>query len=90
MKVFQDAEFKVVDVIEGVGKMAGCAVFVCKTVQEKTFNTAMKATMEERRKMYTERKKYIGKQLTVRFFEWTDDQIPRFPLGVCFRGYKDL
>jgi hypothetical protein len=30
----------------------------------------------------------IGKSLTVRYFEMTDDNIPRFPVGVSIRDYE--
>ena len=33
-------------------------------------------------------KKYIGKKLTVRFQELTDDKVPRFPVGITFRDYE--
>jgi Flp pilus assembly protein CpaB len=32
--------------------------------------------------------KYIGKELTVRFQELSDDGIPRFPVGISFRDYE--
>ena len=31
----------------------------------------------------------IGMLLTVRFFELTDEGIPRFPVGVCIRNNGD-
>lgn len=89
VKSFQDAEFKVVDAEEGVGKMKGCVVFICETKKHRPFKCTMKVPMEERARMYKERKKYIGEELTVRFFELTDDGIPRFPVGVVFRTEED-
>ena len=33
-------------------------------------------------------KEFIGKMLTVRFQELTDDGLPRFPVGIEFRDYE--
>lgn len=91
VKKFQDAEFTVVAARGGRGKMEGCVVWVCRNdVTDGTFECSMKATMEERRQFYLDRDEYIGKPLTIRFFDRTDDQIPRFPVGVVFRDTKDL
>jgi hypothetical protein len=31
---------------------------------------------------------YVGKKLTVRYQELTDEGLPRFPVGVAFRDYE--
>lgn len=89
VKEFKDAEFVVTGAREGRGKMEGCVIWTCDSPGG-TFECTMKVTMDERRQMYTDRKKYIGKKLTVRFFDLTDDKIPRFPVGIVFRDEKDL
>ena len=43
---------------------------------------------QERKKLYREAKKYIGKMLTVRFQELTNGHVPRFPVGVTIRDYE--
>lgn len=91
VKHFQDSEFRVIDARDGKGKMAGCVVWVCRNDQtEGTFECTMKVTMAERQRMYEERAQYIGRLLTVRFFDRTDDNIPRFPVGIVFRDTIDL
>lgn len=91
VKEFQDAEFYVVEANEGKGKMAGCVIWTCMNNTNKlAFSCTMKTTMEERRRMYEERDKYIGEVLTVRFFDRTDDGLPRFPVGIVFRASEDL
>ena len=91
VKEFQDGEFRVIDARDGKGKMAGCVVWVCRNNKgEGTFECTMKVPMAERHRMYKERKHYIGQLLTVRFFDRTDDGIPRFPVGIVFRDIKDL
>lgn len=91
VKTFKDAEFKVVSCRDGIGKFAGCVVFRCKNdLNDKEFECTIMASMEERARMFTEQASYIGKLLTVKFFDRTDDQLPRFPVGKMFRDEKDL
>jgi ATP-dependent DNA ligase len=89
VKEFQDDEFVVIDARDGKGKMEGGVIWKCKC-GDQTFECTMKATIEERREMYANRRKYIGKKLTVRFFDRTDDGLPRFPVGIVFREKADL
>jgi len=91
VKEFQDAEFEVIDATEGIGAAKGCILFICRNdLTDGTFKCTMKATVSKRRRMYEERDSYIGQMLTVRFFDRTDDDIPRFPVGIVFRDEIDL
>lgn len=91
VKTFQDAEFEVLDCRQGIGKFEGCAIFLCRNdLNDLTFECTMATSMEERAQMFREQKKYIGQKLTVKFFDRTDDQKPRFPVGKMFRDIKDL
>lgn len=81
-KDFDDAEFKVVGFereTDTKGDGATPVVWVCETKDGKTFNVPSKGTREERTKLYKDGKKYIEKMLTVQFFGYTKDGIPRFP-----------
>ena len=91
VKEFQDAEFRVLDARDGKGKMEGGVIWICKNdVSKETFECTMKTTIAERQRMFEERDQYIGKMLTCRFFDFTDDGIPRFPVGIVFRDSRDL
>jgi DNA ligase-1 len=91
VKTFQDEEFEVISAREGRGKMSGCVVWTCRNdLTNGTFECTMKVPMNERRRMYEERDRYMGKLLTVRFFDRTEDHIPRFPVGIIFRADEDL
>lgn len=83
VKVFLDDEFEIVGAKQGVGKFKGLAIFTCKTKEGVLFDCTPKGDECQRREYWTNRKKYIGKRLTVRFFEWTDSTppVPRFPVG---------
>jgi len=86
VKSWQDAEFKIIDVIPGVGKMHNQGIFVC--VHDGTlFNVRSKGEDALRREYLKNKKKYIGKDLTVKFFEWTTSEkpLPRFPVGLQIR-----
>lgn len=90
-KDFQDAEFRVLDACDGRGKMEGAVIWTCvNDTSNGTFECSMKCTMEERKNYYKNKDKYIGGKLTVRFFDRTDDGLPRFPVGIVFRDAKDL
>lgn len=90
-KKFQDAEFKVIGVEEGKGKLMGKAgAFVCETKEGKQFNVKMEGTLDSLTNYLVNFSEFSGKYLTVRFFSYTIDGVPRFPVGVGFRNEKDL
>ncbi len=78
-KNFQDEEYKIVDFTEGEGIEKGLIIFICETPEGKRFSVRPSGTHLERKKMFRNGKKYIGKYLSVKFFELTEDKIPRFP-----------
>lgn len=91
VKTFQDSEFEVLAIREGIGKFEGHAVFICQNdLNEKTFECTIASSMEERKKMYDNKDNYIGERLTVKYFHRTDDLVPRFPVGLRFRPEEDL
>jgi len=76
-----------VDVKEGTGREKGTAIWICKT-GEQHFSVKPEGTLEKRREYLSEKEKYIGKQLTVRFQNLTAIGVPRFPVGVVIRDYE--
>lgn len=91
VKEFHDAEFEIVDVEEGVGRMKGQAIFVCKTESGTLFKSTPEGTDEMRAAYWDNRKHLIGRKLTVRYFEMTtsDNPVPRFPIGISVREVWD-
>ena len=86
VKDFQDAEFRVVDIIEGRGSFKGKAICVCETDSGKTFKAVPEGSSEHRREIYTNRDEYIGKWLTVRFQTYSNSGTPTGnTVGVDFR-----
>jgi len=86
-KSFQTEEYPIVDVKEGTGREKGTAIWICKT-GEQHFSVKPEGTLEKRREYLSEKEKYIGKQLTVRFQNLTAIGVPRFPVGVVIRDYE--
>lgn len=89
-KDFQDDEFEIVDVTDGVGSFKGKAVFVCTTDTGNTFNVVPRGTMEDREALYETRGDHIGKKLTVRYQSLSNAGIPVFPIGVIVREDWDV
>jgi len=87
-KEFQDDEFTVVGFTEGDGVEKGCVIWTCETAKGVPFGVRPRGTHEERRELLKTAKTMVGKKLTVRFQELTDDGIPRFPVGIAFRDYE--
>ena len=85
VKEFQDAEFKIVDVVEGQGRMAGHAIFVCVTAEGKEFRAKMKGSMERLRHYFLEHQALLGKYVTVAYQSLTKEGIPLFPVALHLR-----
>jgi DNA ligase-1 len=85
VKRFQDREFPIVAVNEGRGKFAGKAVFTCKTDEGMEFDVCAPGNFEDRAEFLRRGAELIGKHLTVKFFEWTEDRKPCFPVGMAVR-----
>ena len=86
VKEFDDAEFKVVRVVEGRGLMAGHGIFVCVTKDGAEFEAKMVGALKELKKFHENPKLAIGKWLTVQFQGYTNKAgVPRFPVALRFR-----
>jgi DNA ligase-1 len=91
-KTFLDAEFPIVSVKEGLGKDEGTAILECALTapkqKPKTFWVRPTGPLEWRRLLLKNAKSIVGKKLTVCFQEYTDQGVPRFPVGKCIRDYE--
>jgi len=87
-KEFEDAEFKVTGFTDGEGSETGLVIWVCETSSGKSFHVRPRGTHEARAELFKEAGGYVGKMLTVRYQELTDEGIPRFPVGIAFRDYE--
>jgi DNA ligase-1 len=79
-KSFIDEEFEILDIVEGEGNRSGTAGYmVFNTGEGKRFKSNVKGTWDETAEMLKNKKKLIGKQATIKYFNLTPDGIPRFP-----------
>ena len=89
LKKFIDEEFEIIDyTTPDTGKEVGCVIWVCKTKEGKKFTVRPSGNYQERKILYRNAKKYIGKMLTVRYQELTNGKVPRFPVGIAIRDYE--
>lgn len=82
-KLFKDTDYTIVSHHEGVG---GVPVFECVNEEGKIFSVNMKCTLEEKREMMEHVKEYYGKKLIVKYQELSEENIPRFPVGLGIRA----
>ena len=84
-KEFQDSEFKILDIVEGIGNKSGMAGYmVFKNHKGIEFHSNIKGNREYLKELLKNKDKYIGKSATVKYFNLTpDDEIPRFPYTIA-------
>lgn len=87
-KEFLDEEFRIVGFKEGDGVEKRCVLWTCVTASGLLFDCRPRGSHEERRATFLRGGDFVGKQLSVRFQEWTDDGKPRFPVGIAVRDYE--
>lgn len=88
VKTFLDAEFEIVEILEGRGDCKGMARFICDTGlgNQKTFEVLAHGPHPHKRIYWRTRDRWLGKMLTVKFQEWTTSDPPtlRFPVALRF------
>jgi len=90
-KDFSDAEYEIIDVLEGKGNWSGYAKHLTIRLPDgQTQNTGMAGTQEYLRTVLAEKECYIGGQATVHYFNETPDGKLRFPVSkALFKGTRD-
>lgn len=87
-KEFFDAEYPIIGFKEGDGVEKGLVIWICKTAAGQEFAVRPRGTHEDRAAAYLKAESAVGKKLTVRYQELTNDGIPRFPVGIAIRDYE--
>lgn len=90
VKEFDDAEFKILSVEEGRGKLAGhVGAFLCQMDNGKEFLAKMSGDTEQLARYFRDHSLWKGKKLTVKYQGLTGaNGVPRFPIGVVIRDYE--
>tara|TARA_Y100000816_G_C26096876_1_gene580635 strand:- start:1498 stop:2505 length:1008 start_codon:yes stop_codon:yes gene_type:complete len=86
LKLFNDEEFRIVDIIEAI-QDEDTAIFVCES-NDVLFNVRPRGNKEYRQGILENRNDFLNKMLTVRYQNKTEKGIPRFPVGICIRDYE--
>lgn len=88
-KEFQDAEFDIVQIEEGTGNRAGMAgAITYKLPDGRLFRSGIKGGVDFYREVLINAKTYEGGQGTVKFFQYTPDGVPRFPVTTALFPHK--
>ena len=82
-KDFIDEVYEIVDIVPSeVRKTHGVPIL---KIGEKTFRSGVKGSHKYRAELLTNKDNFIGKMAEIRFFEYTDDGLPRFPIFTGIR-----
>jgi DNA ligase-1 len=87
-KEFLDTEYKIVDYKQGEGAEEGCVIWICETAAGARFACRPRGSREDRQVLFAEGASHVGKLLTVRYQELSNDGLPRFPVGITIRDYE--
>jgi DNA ligase 1 len=90
VKEFDDAEFQIIGIEEGRGKLQGhVGAFVCRMPSGKEFLAKMSGDTDKLREYFNDAQLWQGKMLTVKYQGLTGKEgVPRFPVGVAIRDYE--
>lgn len=81
VKKCMDQEFLVINILPSKD---GWAILECN-VGTKSFRVSAPGTIENKYHIYNNKEKYIGRWITVEFFEWTNDGKPFHPSAIDWR-----
>lgn len=86
-KEFEDAEFEIAYVEEGIGNRSGMVGRVtCKLPDGRTFGAGVKGGVEVNKMLLAQKDELPGKLATIVYQNLTPDGIPRFPV---FKGLRE-
>ena len=90
VKLFDDSEYKIIDVVEGKDRKVNSvdlkvACFVCEMEDGKTFEAVSMGDMYEKDRTWHNRGEYIGKTVTIKHSGYTKDGIPWHPVALRLR-----
>ncbi len=87
-KEFFDKEVTIIGGKEGEGLETGCVIFAVRDENGNEFSSRPRGSRKMRRKWYDEIDKLIGKELTIRYQELSEDGVPVFNVGIAIRDYE--
>jgi DNA ligase-1 len=83
-KEFMDEEFIIESVVEGEGNRKGTAGYMLfKNKHDKIFKSNIKGDFAYLAKLLKDKNRLVGKKATIKFFNYTPDDVPRFPYVIA-------
>ena len=83
-KEFMDEEFEIKQVVEGEGNRKGTAGYmVFQNKNGRTFKSNIKGDFTYLTQLLKDKNKLVGKKATIKFFNYTPDEVPRFPYVIA-------
>lgn len=86
MKMYQDEEFEITGLSEGLRDEDMC--FICVTSDGLEFRAKPMGTRELKQQYRDRLEEIVGKMATVKFFYYSDDGVPQQPTLKCIRDYE--
>lgn len=89
IKVYQDAEYPIVGISEGLRDEDMC--FILETPNGQKFNCKPMGDREQKQWYREHIDELIGKNLTIKYFEMSGvegSEVPQQPVGICIRDYE--
>lgn len=89
VKKYKDAEYKIVELQEGLRDEDLC--FILETENHQKFACKPMGTREQKQEYRNNISNIIGKYLTIKYFEMSGvkgSEIPQQPIGICIRDYE--
>lgn len=86
VKMYQDAEFEITGISEGLRDEDMC--FTCRTADGKEFKAKPMGSREVKQQYREDLDQLIGKMATVKYFYLSDEGTPLQPVLKCIRDYE--
>ena len=87
-KEFIDEEFPIIGGKAAEGSQEGCVIFRVKVADGIECDVSPRGSLEYKRRLFRELDTLIGKPLTVRYQERSEDGNLVFPVGIAIRDYE--
>jgi len=88
-KEFHDSEYTILEVHEGKGRLQGkVGQMLFKNEDGKEFHSTVNGTEEYLTELWEQKEQLVGQQATIKYFELTVDNVPRFPKVISIRNYE--
>ena len=85
LKDFGDAEFTIIDVVEGMGKFTGVPIWVCDNGVGGTFKVTASGNQTEKEDKWRRRASFMGKPLRVKYERIAKTGTPLKPISLGLR-----